>query len=167
MWTLCTSTSWQQHHQQRSDWVTDLRECRDVCVVPSWIIHPTDTGTRAGQVSTTLTHRPCCRLHRGRVDCSVTYTAHSTMYQYIPVVQPQCQTTQTTNNCCWVLHVNCVRARCTNAQLTIWLTVHLQLTSLNRPIKLVKQRVIGCLFVNTGRRWPWPWMRIYCKWNLR
>jgi len=27
---------------------------------------------------------------------------------------------------------------------------------LNRPIKLVKQRVIGCLFVNTGRRWPWP-----------
>jgi len=37
----------------------------------------------------------------------------------------------------------------------IWLTAHLQLTSANHPIKVLRQRVVGCLFVNTGRGWPW------------
>ena len=42
------------------------------------------------------------------------------------------------------------------AQLTktIWFIAHLQLTSMNCPIKVVRQRVIGWLFVNTGREWP-------------
>jgi len=41
--------------------------------------------------------------------------------------------------------------------------VHLQLTSLNRPIKLVRLcdwllqlRATPCLTVNTGCGWPWP-----------